>query len=269
MRSDLVLTLSDLAARRRTGELPRFERVVIETSGLADPAPILHALMTDRSLAEAYALDGVIATLDCVTGLSSLDRHPESVRQAAAADTIVLTKTDLPQADAAALETRMRRMNAEARIVTAVRGEIAPALLFASSRAYPSSPGGEGNHSTPDNVAHHHTPGITTFCLVRDRPIHAATLALLVSALAENCGEDLLRMKGIVGVLENPEQPAVIHGVQHVYHAPEWLRRWPSADERTRMVFIGSRIRPAWLEALLDLLEDEVAQASAARGMAA
>jgi G3E family GTPase len=204
----------------------------------------------------------------------------------------------------------MRAMNAEARILTVVRGEIAPALLFASPRASPSSPaflahgegrsglsltpdltspalfplgerrpglpdlpgrevGGEGKPSAGDHIAHPHTPDITTYCLVRDQPVHAATLALFVSALAENCGEDLLRTKGLVSVAESPGKPAVIHGVQHVYHAPEWLRRWPSADERTRMVFIGRRLRPAWLEALLDLLEAEVAAATAARGSAA
>ena len=119
------------------------------------------------------------------------------------------------------------------------------------------------------SAGHRHTPGIATVCLLRDRPVHAATLALFVSALAENCGGDLLRMKGIVNVAENAGQPAVIHGVQHVYHAPEWLRGWPSADQRTRIVFIGRGLRPAWLETLLDLLEAEVAAATAARGRAA
>lgn len=140
VRSDLVLTLTDLAARRVAGTLPRFERVVIETSGLADPAPILHAIMTDRSLAEAYALDVVVTTADAITGLAALDRHPEAVRQAGVADTIVVTKIDLPQANAATLEQRLRRVNTDARIMQVARGEVAPAALFANASIPPASP---------------------------------------------------------------------------------------------------------------------------------
>jgi G3E family GTPase len=110
-----------------------------------------------------------------------------------------------------------------------------------------------------EHAHHHHTSDITTFCIVRDEPVHAVTLALFLSALAENCGPDLLRMKGIVRVAEEADRPAVIHGVQHVYHAPVWLDRWPSDDRRTRMVFIGRHISEAWVRALLDLLDAEVA----------
>jgi G3E family GTPase len=112
---------------------------------------------------------------------------------------------------------------------------------------------------------HHHTEGIGTFSLVRTEPIHAATLALFVSALADNCGADLLRVKGIVQVSERPERPAVVHGVQHVYFPPQWLPRWPSPDRRTRMVFIGRAIPAGWPQALLDLLDAEVAQAAIGR----
>ncbi|MGH8637424.1 MAG: CobW family GTP-binding protein, partial [Burkholderiales bacterium] len=280
VRSDLVLTLADLAVRRSMGELPRFERVVIETSGLADPAPILHALMTDRGLSEAYVLDAVVTTVDAITGAHTLDRHPESLRQVAVADTIVLTKTDLPQAEADDVEALVRSRNADARVMHAVHGDIPPAVLFERASAFPSSPAlplqGEGERTrycamdgALETVPHAHTEGVATFSLVREVPLHAATLALFLSALADNCGEDLLRLKGIVRVAETPQQPAVIHGVQHVYHAPEWLARWPSADERTRIVFIGYRIPPAWMENLLDLLEDEVADATASRAVAA
>jgi G3E family GTPase len=296
VRSDLVLTLADLAARRSNGELPPFERVVIETSGLADPAPILHAIMTDRVLAERYALDGVVTTVDAITGIAALNRHPESVRQAAVADTLVFTKTDLPRADAAALESRLRPLNADARMVRVVRGHVAPAELFGGYFTPPSPPapllegersieppspfgertGDEGTRTrgyarraAHGTETHRHTEGITTFSLVRDQPVHAAALALFLSALADNCGEDMLRMKGIVHVVESASRPAVIHGVQHVYHPPAWLERWPSADRRTRIVCIGRAIPPAWAESLLDLLDDEVAHTMASRGMAA
>ena len=253
VRSDLVLTLADLAARRARGELPPFERVVIETSGLADPAPILHALMTDRGLSTVYALDAVVTTVDAVTGAHALHRHPESERQVAVADTIVLTKTDLAHAEANEVEALVRSRNADARVVRVAHGETAPDMLFEQGRAF---------HRPIGSSAHAHTEGIGSFSLVRNRPIHAATLALFVSALADNCGADLLRVKGLVHVVERPQQPAVLHGVQHVYFAPRWLARWPSSDRRTRMVFIGRAIPPAWPEALLDLLDAEVAEAA-------
>lgn len=274
VRSDLLITLAELAARRNTGEAP-FERVVVETSGLADPAPMLHALMTDRLAAETYALDGIVATVDAITGLATLDRHPEAVRQAAIADTLLVTKTDLPQADPIVLEARLRHLNPDAPILRVVRGDVAPQTLFGYSRA-----SGSGWSRTPASDAdalrisgpaalrasadaHLHTPGIGSFCLVRERPLHAAALALFLSALADNYGEDLLRLKGIVNVAETPGEPAVIHGVQHVYHAPQWLERWPSADTRTRMVFIGRHLRVPWASELLELLEAEVADQSA------
>ncbi len=130
VRSDLVLTLGDLAARRAAGTVPQFERVVVETTGLADPAPILHALMTDRALCEVYALDGVITTVDAVTGLATLDRYPESLRQAAVADRLILTKTDVPEAQTAALCARLAQINPGAPVLEVVGGAVAPAALF-------------------------------------------------------------------------------------------------------------------------------------------
>jgi G3E family GTPase len=288
VRSDLVLTLADLAARRTSGELPPFERVVIETSGLADPAPVLHALMTDRGLSTQFVLDAVVTTVDAITGAHTLQHHPESVRQVGVADTIVLTKTDLAQAEGDAVQALVRRHNADAPVIRALHGDIAPSVLFERGRAFPFGqrepwfaqprprspahfPEGEESPLLPsaETHTHAHTEGVGTFSLVRTEPIHAATLALFVSALADNCGAELLRVKGLVQVSECPEQPAVVHGVQHVYFPPRWLPRWPSPDRRTRMVFIGGRIRPAWAQALLELLDAEVAGAMASRGLAA
>ena len=276
VRSDLVLTLGDLAARRAAGTVPPFERVVIETTGLADPAPILHALMTDRGLCDVYALDSVVTTVDAVAGLQTLEHHDESVRQAAVADRIVLTKTDMPEARAPAIAARLATLNPGAPVLEVVQGAIAPSALFDCGlydletkhrdvRAWlaDQAVAAAGGHSP-----HHHTGDITTFSIVRDEPMHAVTLALMLSALAENCGADLLRMKGIVQVVEQPERPAVIHGVQHVYHAPVWLEKWPSADRRTRMVFIGRDIRESWVRSLIDLLDGEVAEETALRAIA-
>jgi G3E family GTPase len=267
VRSDLTLTLSDLAARRAQGTIPPFERVVIETSGLADPAPILHALMTDRDLNGVYALDGVITTVDALLGIATLDKHEESRRQAAVADRIVITKSDAEGAHTDAIQQRLALMNPGAEIFDRARGTITPSLLFGCG---PYDTGGKhtdvGAWLAHDTHAHSHAAhenDIASFSLVRETPLHAVTLALLLSALAENCGADLLRMKGIVNVREDPQRPAVIHGVQHVYHAPVWLPRWPSDDRRTRMVFIGRNLREAWVRELIELLDAEVAAESA------
>jgi len=254
VRSDLTLTLSDLASRRAAGTVPPFERAVIETSGLADPAPILHALMTDDGLSGVYALDRVVTTVDALTGLSTLDAHPESLRQAAVADRIVLTKTDVPGADPRALAQRIGAINPEAPVLTATYGDIAASALFDGDTRAPSLRA----HSHAGE--HEHSAGITSFTLTRDQPVHGVALALFLSALAENCGADLLRVKGLVQVTEEPSRPAVIHGVQHVYHAPVWLDGWPSNDRRTRIVFIGRNVRRPWVQALLELLEAEVGE---------
>ena len=271
VRSDLVLTLGDLAARRAAGAVPPFERVVVETTGLADPAPILHALMTDRALLDVYTLDGVVTTVDALTGLATLERHGEALRQAAVADRIVLTKTDVPGAQTEAITERLARVNPGAPVLRVVHGTIAPSALFDSglyqvAGKHPDVQAWLAQDAVDASSGHHELRDeITTFCLVRNAAVGGATLALFLSALADNCGSDLLRMKGIVWVAEQPDRPAVIHGVQHVYHAPVWLERWPGDDRRTRMVFIGRQIRESWVRALIDLLDVEVAGESARR----
>ncbi len=276
VRSDLTLTLGDLAARRAQGTLPAFERVVIETSGLADPAPILHALMTDRDLIGIYALDSVITTVDALLGMVTLDQHEEARRQVAVADRIVMTKSDLTKGQADTLRGRLATINPGAPVMTAVRGAIAPSVLFGCGwvAGKQADVGAWLGHAATTAVsgsayrAHHRHPQaetITSFCIVREPPLRAVTLPLLLSALAENCGADLWRMKGIVNVLEAPQRPAVIHGVQHVYHAPVWLPHWPSAERNTRMVFIGRNLRESWVRTLIELLDAEVATATARR----
>ncbi|HEV7819598.1 MAG TPA: GTP-binding protein [Burkholderiales bacterium] len=274
VRSDLVLTLGDLAVRRAAGSVPAFERVVIETTGLADPAPILHALMTERSLCEIYALDGVITTVDAVTGLATLKAHAESVRQAAVADRLIITKTDVPEAQTQLLRARLKTMNPGAAMLEVVGGDVLPAALFDcgfydAAGKHPDVTAWLAHEAHGHAPHHHHQNDVTSFCIVRDQPLHAVTLSLLLSALADNCGADLLRMKGLVNVAEEPDRPAVIHGVQHVYHAPVWLARWPSADRRTRMVFIGRNVRESWVRSLIDLIDSEVADEIARRKEAA
>jgi G3E family GTPase len=266
VRGDLALTLEDLLRRRDAGTVTPFERVAIETSGLADPAPILHTLMSDAGLARRLALAGVVATVDTVTGLATLERYPQSVKQVALADRLILTKTDLAHAQCAELAARLTALNPTAKRLQASFGEVDPARLFdmgypASLRArdLPAWLGLDG-HSAP--AAGHHEQ-ISCFAILRNEPFKAITLTLVLEALAEHCGSDLLRLKGIVNIAENPDRPAVIHGVQHVFHPPVWLDGWPSRDRRSRLVCIGRDIRQAWIEALINAIEAEVAEVGA------
>lgn len=259
VRSDLILTLHDLAARRAEGSIMQFDRVVIETSGLADPASILQALMTDPAIAETYTLAGVVTMVDSVVGIETLDQHRQSLRQAAAADHLVITKTDLPQERTVETQARLAALNPAATIsVSGADGFDIAKLLEPIDRdplsrlaEFPLPPDGP------------HSDDIVSMSYQRDEPLHAATLAMFLEALAENCSSRLLRFKGIVHVKERPANPAVVHGVQHVFHPPVWLEHWPSDDRRTRMVFIGASIPRTWIINLLNILDEEVAEETA------
>ena len=266
IRGDLVFTLLDLLGRRDRGEVMAFERIVIETTGLADPAPILQALITDTALAGDIQVDGVVTTVDAVTGAATLDRHPESVKQAAVADKIVLTKTDLPEA--AKLQDRLSTVNPTASLFTAIKGDIAPGLLFDSGVFDPSAkPADVQAWLAAEEHAHDHAhdvnrhgDGITAHAMVREKPIHAVALTLFLEILAEHCGPDLLRMKGLVKLVESADRPAVVHGVQNVFHPPVWLDRWPAEDRSSKLVFITKDLPGQWFEDLLQALDAEVAE---------
>ena len=267
VRGDLALTLGDLLARRDQGTVSPFERVVVETSGLADPAPILQLLMTDAGLTERLVLSSVITTVDAVHGLATLDREPEAAKQAAVADRLIVTKCDLAGGVPEALASALRELNPAARLLAASFGEVDPARLFDAGLYDPASKApdvarwlGEAAAQSSDSEAEPHTRGIVTFTILRDAPIAAIALTLFLETLAEHCGRDLLRMKGIIALAEWPERPAVVHGVQHVFHPPAFLERWPSADHRSRIVFIVRGIPQGWVESLLAAIEDEVAE---------
>jgi G3E family GTPase len=269
VRGDLVLTLEDILRRRDAGTVPPFERVVIETSGLADPAPILHALMTDPAISARLALAGVVATVDAVNGAATLEQHAEAVKQVAVSDRLILTKTDLAPQHPDGLDRRLAALNPSAIRHSASFGNIDPAHLFdwapagspaAEARTMQAWLGAETPGARPLSAhqQHDHDSRIACFAVVRDKPLRAVTLTLLLEALADHCGGDLLRLKGIVNIAESVERPAVIHGVQHVFHPPAWLDRWPSEDRRTRLVLIVRDIPQAWVEALLAAIEAEV-----------
>ena len=270
IRGDLVLTLLDLLDRRRRGAVMPFERVVIETTGLADPAPILQALMTDTALAGEIKVGGVVTTVDAVNGPATLDRHRESVKQAAVADRIVITKTDLPDATKTALQDRLATLNPTATLLSAVQGDLSPDALFDGGvydpaarpddvQAWLAAPAAQGH----GHDVNRHGDGIHAHAMIRERPIHAVALTLFLEILAEHCGPDLLRLKGLVSLVESPDRPAVVHGVQNVFHPPVWLDRWPDADRSSRLVVITKDLPGAWFETLLDALDIEVAEATA------
>ncbi len=256
VRGDLSRTIGDLLARRAAGQIA-FERLVIETSGLADPAPIVQALALNEVLSRQVQLARIVTTIDALTGPLSLVNHPEARKQAAFADMLVLTKSDLAATQPAA--TAARRLNANAAMVTTQRGRLDPAYLLPPDQ--PSEALAETLARTEDSAAEH-TEGIATVTLVRSEPVPAIALTLFLEALAEACGPDLLRVKGLVHIAEAPETPAVVHGVQHVFHALEWLDAWPGGDRNTRMVFIGRHLMPGWPRLLLSQIEREVAAAS-------
>jgi G3E family GTPase len=276
VRGDIANTLTDLFVGRAKGRVD-FRRVVIETTGLADPAPVLHALITDPIVVARYMVDGVVTTVDAVNGAGTLDRQPEAVKQAAVADRLILTKTDLAEAGkVSALEARLAALNPAAPRLRAVRGEIDPAALFGLGVFDPETKSIEVRRWLNDEAlldehddhghAHHdvnrHDDKIRAFCLTRERPIPWDALSGWLDALASMRGDDLLRMKAIVAIAERPEQPVVLHGVQHIFHPPVLLPGWPSDDRRSRIVFITRNLPRETIEEILAAFMDADAPAA-------
>jgi len=257
VRGDLVRTMSELFLKRSKGEVTPFKRMVVETTGLADPAPILHTLMTDPLLASRYRLDGVVTTVDGVNGASTLDNHEEAIKQAAVADRILLTKVDIAEAPKfKELQARLHQLNPGAPTHSITAGEIDPNQILNAGLYNPESKTAdvkkwlqaeayEGSHDhghkhgeqDPHDV-NRHDDRIRSFCMTFDEPMSWATVAAAFDALVTYRGPDLLRMKGILNV-KDTDKPVVIHGVQHVFHPPATLEAWPEGDDRkSRVVFI-------------------------------
>ncbi|HKA78140.1 MAG TPA: GTP-binding protein [Pseudolabrys sp.] len=250
MRGDLVdaleTLLRDLDNRRCT-----FRRVLLETTGLADPAPVLHTAMSHPYLLLRYRLDGVITVVDAVHGEATLDAHAEAVKQVAVADRIVLSKTDL--ADGSQRErilARLRALNPAAPILDTAKGEATPDRLLGSGlydpdKKIPDVKKWLAAEAYADAHAHHHHHDVNrhdehigSFVLTAGEAIPAGTLEMFLELLTATHGAKLLRVKGIVKLAEMPETPVVVHGVQHVFHPTVRLDRWPDNDHRTRLVFI-------------------------------
>ena len=263
IRGDLVDTLESLDAQVARGEIPDFARAIVETTGLADPAPVLQTLMTDERLQPRYMLDGIVATVDAVNGAGQLDEFSEPVKQAAIADHLFITKGDLAEDGAIDdLAKRLRALNPGAPISTIDQGRADPDSLFGNGPvADPSRilmPPADG----PDLDDHTHGYGIISFAITRDSPLPWAAVQAWLESVASLRGADLLRMKGIINV-EGRVGPVVVHGVQHIFHPPVELPAWPSHDQTTRIVFITRNIDQKGLETALDVFVD---REQAARG---
>lgn len=254
---DLVRTLADLQGRCSRGEL-QFNRVAIETTGLADPMPLLHTLATHGDLARQFRVAGVAVTVDGCNGAATLDRHEEARRQVAVADLLLLTKSDLAQeADLLQLEQRLARTNASAPLHRVVRGHLDSVHLFRMEHGFlhlrdrlPAAPGGPrgwllrkapGDGMPLSAVARSgapHAADITTECFALHEPVRSDAFTHWLELLAAMRGERMLRFKGLLHVAEHPERPLVVHAAQHLIHPPQPLPAWPGADRRSLLVFI-------------------------------
>jgi len=236
-RSDLQVALRSLVADRERGAIPHFRRIVIETSGLADPGPILQTFSSDRALGGEFHVEAAVALVDAVSGRETLDWSVEARKQVILADRLVVTKTDLaPAAQIERLRRRLAELNPHEAIETAANGAIAPSLLFAD-RADASSAG----ERTPFVAEAAHSDGIGSFVWREATPIAWDTFARAMETLAALRGPDLLRVKGFLSVA-GCSGPVVVQAVQHLMHAPVELQAWPDAERATRIVFITRHI---------------------------
>jgi len=274
VRNDIVDTLTSLFVDRAKNKVPWFTRVVIETTGLADPAPILHTLMTEPIVAARYMLDGVVTTVDAVNGAATFDRQPEAVKQAAVADRLLLTKTDLAEpALRQAVQTRLAALNPSALLIPVAQGAVEAGRVFNLGFFDPATKsvdvqrwlrdeafaaGNQHDHDAEHADPNRHDDRIRAFCITREKPISWAVLSGWLDGLASMRGADLLRFKAIVALSDRPDEPVVLHGVQHLFHPPVLLPQWPSEDRRTRMIFITRDLPQEAIEAALTAFEKAV-----------
>jgi len=292
VRGDLVNSLENLLRARDNGRCKPFQRVVIETTGIADPASVIHIIMTQPYLTLRYRLDGVVTLVDAVNGMKTLDNHEEAVKQAAMADRIVITKTDLPEgaAQLPALRARLKKLNPAAIVL---EGEVSADALINAGLYDPQSKipdvarwlreeaviaaeedvhhhhdhdhgHGHSHHHGHAHGHHHdhkhdqasrHDASIKAFSIATETPIALNTLEMFLDLLRSAHGDKILRMKGIVQLADDPERPVVFHVVQHLMHPPARLDAWPDADRRSRMVFITKDLAPEMVRKMFDAFQ--------------
>ncbi len=262
IRDDLKQAIIELNSKRERGDVPRYKRLIVETTGLADPTPILHTLSADTVIKHHYRIGTVITTVDCVNGLRQLKRHPESVKQASVADRIVLTKSDIAKADTVArLRAKLTRLNPTAEYIIAVDGAVDVPRLLRADVYNPRTKGAEVTRWLAQEAeraaaeaghAHHHDvnrhdASIHSFTLTFETPLDWTMFGIWLTMFLHSHGERVLRVKGLLNV-EGVDAPVVINGVQHTIHPPIHLATWPGEDRRSHIVFIVDGLERAAIE---------------------
>ncbi|MCH2038220.1 MAG: GTP-binding protein [Rickettsiales bacterium] len=255
IRGDLFKTLSHLMDKVMKQEIPVFDKVIIETTGLADPAPIIHTLMSSIELQRFYVLDGVITLVDAINGEHTLKTYSESLKQVAMAERIIISKTDLSdEVTQQSLLKRLKALNPAAAIIPGYNGNIPISTLFGIGHYDPSTKNEnvrgwlaaeqykDAHEHKQDHTHHHHdvnrhSDEIEAFSMTHNRPVNMMALDMFLNIVALEIGENLLRIKGIINVA-GKDGPVVVHGVQHIFHPLKWLDAWPDGDKTTRLVFI-------------------------------
>ena len=259
IRDDLKQAIMEVHDKRARGIVPPYRRMIVETTGLADPAPILATLMNDVSLRYHYRLGTIVTTVDAVNGLDQLDRQEESLKQAAVADRIVMTKTDIAAAEAmATLRQRLDRINPSAELLIGRHGAVDVERVLRADVYDPAAKGREvvrwieAETAAPHARGHahdvnRHDESIHSFCLVHDEPVDWTAFGIWLTMLLHTHGENILRVKGLLNV-EGVETPVVINGVQHIIHPPMHLDAWPDGSRQSRVVFIVRGLERALIE---------------------
>lgn len=263
VRTDMQETMRELFAKRMVGEIPEFDRIIIETTGLADPAPILQTLLSDALFEAQFRLDGLVTLVDGYNGLLQIEQQMETCKQIAVADLILVTKSDLLDSSGKeALELAIRSLNPEAPMLFVINGDIEPKRLMnlglASSKSAEKTMGFLGSllKSNPDSTESYlgdfskrHNQGIKTLSLRFQDPFTWEAASAALELLTNLRGSDMLRVKGIMNI---DGKPVVIQGVQHIFHPPVTLEAWPSEDHDTRMVFITKNMEAELIKSLFN-----------------
>jgi len=282
IRGDLINALEDLLKRRDNNRIKPFQRIILETTGLADPAPILHAIMYHPYLMLRYRLDGVVTVIDAINGEATLNAHEEAVKQAAVADRLVISKTDLSEGAERCqdLIERLSALNPAAQIIIPSQKDLSARSIldcglynpdtktprvreWLNAEAVETATRESKKHSSHHHGHLHdvnrHDDHIRAYCLTSDTPLTPASFDVFIDLLRHTHGPKLLRVKGIVALSDDPTKPIAIHGVQHVFHPPHRLDRWPDQDHRTRIVFILNNLDEKFIDMLYAALINQPA----------
>jgi G3E family GTPase len=259
VRGDLQKALRDLLSQRTRGVVPHFRRVVIETSGLADPAPIAYTLLSEAVLRHHFRLSGIVTTVDAVNAATLRD-FPEAIKQVSMADRLVVTKVDLAEASAlSALRSQLRTLNFAAQIMESTEIDGDPHRLLTDDIYDAEGKFREAGRWTVDQAhahsAHEHAAGVESFAVIFDRPLDWTAFGVWASLLLHRHGADVLRLKGLLNVAGVPT-PVLINGVQHIVHPPSHLEEWPDADRRSRLIFIVRGLQRSRIERSLAIFND-------------